>query len=196
MTTISSTYQSVVVVIIASLIITVFWYVDKEMKALHANIKIIQNMLKVVIANQGASPPVNTFPKSQLPHDESIDTYIPYNSGSNDQELDVNEAKHEVMIENCTLGEDQNPEVVVELSQPVNDETGDNLSIASDPLADNVECDVEENFMETVPNERVEMKEAVVDTPTNRVDECDDKVPVQKKKRVYKRKTISTGITV
>ena len=48
----SNVYQNMILLLFTSIIIIVTWYIDKELSALHANIKIIQNMLKVTLSNQ------------------------------------------------------------------------------------------------------------------------------------------------
>ena len=69
----SSTYQSLIVLLISSMVVITMWYADREVKALHANIKIIQNMLKVVISNQNQTPVITQpFQPEHYPVHEQI----------------------------------------------------------------------------------------------------------------------------
>ena len=58
----STTYQSMIVLCIASFFVVIVWYIDKEIKGLFTNIKIIQNMLKTVITNQNITPTHSYIP--------------------------------------------------------------------------------------------------------------------------------------
>ena len=66
-----STYQNIVTLLISSLFIVGLWYIDKEMKNMQANIKIVQNMLKMVLSNQNTMLHNNS---------NQIHEYIPYKS--------------------------------------------------------------------------------------------------------------------
>lgn len=70
----SSTYQSLIVLLIASMVVVAMWYADREVKTLHANIKIIQNMLKIVLSNQNQTPiltqPFNPEKEHSIPENE------------------------------------------------------------------------------------------------------------------------------
>lgn len=66
--------QNIIIILFASLFVVGLWYTDKEIKNIQANIKIIQNMLKVVLSNQ------NSLLKEHNPIDtyNQMNDYIPY----------------------------------------------------------------------------------------------------------------------
>ena len=98
----SSSYQNIIALVFASIVVLSMWYFDKETKNIHANIKIIQNMLKVVISNQqqqlnlheNVVDPPNNFQEEQR-------QYIPYDVPNN--EIIDNESEHDIESENVNI---------------------------------------------------------------------------------------------
>ena len=68
--------QNIVIILFASLFVVGLWYTDKEIKNIQANIKIIQNMLKIVLSNQNSLlKEHNSYNSYNQTHD-----YIPYSN--------------------------------------------------------------------------------------------------------------------
>ena len=90
----SSSYQNIIALVFASIVVLSMWYFDKETKNLHANIKIIQNMLKVVISNQQQQ--LNLHQNDIDPHNfqEEQRQYIPYDVPNN--EITDDETEHNI----------------------------------------------------------------------------------------------------
>ena len=97
----SSSYQNIIALVFASIVVLSMWYFDKETKNLHANIKIIQNMLKVVISNQQQQ--LNLHQNDIDPHNfqEEQRQYIPYDVTNN--EITDDETEHNIEPENVEI---------------------------------------------------------------------------------------------
>ena len=101
----SSSYQNIIALVFASIVVLSMWYFDKETKNIHANIKIIQNMLKVVISNQQEQLNLHhNNVDSQHSFQEEQRQYIPYDVPNNeiiDDETEHNIEPENVDIEQC-----------------------------------------------------------------------------------------------
>ena len=106
----SSSYQNIVALVFASIVVLSMWYFDKETKNIHANIKIIQNMLKVVISNQQQHLNLQNSHTPGFLQEEQRQ-YIPYDVPNN--ELGDDESDHEE-IESQNLQESEPLGTIIE----------------------------------------------------------------------------------
>ena len=178
--------QNIIILLFASLFVVGLWYTDKEIKNVHANIKIIQNMLKIVLSNQ------NSLLKD---HDNSlngfnqINDYIPYSS---ETPIEDTTELHTIVEENEN---ELSPANYITESVETHEKTDEVVNIKSinDPekLSEEEEieqCDKTEDIDNNIENTSKEEPMPIESELQNEVSQS----PVQKKKRQYRKKASIT----
>lgn len=170
----SSKYQSMVILMAASFFVVVIWYIDKELKSVHANIKIIQNMLKTVIANQNNQ--MLYQPVAHPVHIDNIDNVhyeqVPAETGVVVEEVEINTAGDAIVDKVSGDESIQEAEYIPYISSQPGE--------VSEPGEAGDEIDDEVDECEVIPQ------------PVNEIPK-----PETKKKRSYvKKKNVKNEITV
>ena len=193
----STTYQSMVVLCVASFFVVVIWYIDKELKSVHTNIKIIQNMLKTIISNQNFLNEQPYKNDNYIPYEENTlenNNKDEYKSGiENVQELIPNKVIKNTVIEHEGI---ENEDIE---NEGIEHEGIENEGIEHEDIENTViEHEGIEN--EGIENEGIEhedIENTVIEHEDIENTVIEENIPIvkEKKKRTYRKKA-QPGITV
>ena len=187
----TTTRQSIIVLLVASFFVVAVWYLDREVKNIHTNIKIIQNMLKTVIANQNNS----IYQDTQDLHAVNIVKKIIPETIQYENVLDS---------DNDPVSEKCNDEIEKAELSDIKEEEEDDID-DQESIIENNEIEIQEDnkFPETkIEETKIDIQNTVAGIVANieesvkpqPSEECLEETP-KKKRGPYKKKAQS-GITV